>query len=89
MEQMPAAPHGKRLDPTKAADLKVLIETGLIWNPAIPVEYKDLAIDALVDMAVPYNERIPEDVLAEVNNLRNMEGRAPIGPGEGEGEPSA
>lgn len=90
MNDMPTLPHGPRLDPSRPRDLRVLVETGLIWGPAIPVEYKDMAIDALAEGSIEPNDLIPGDALAEVNRLRDAIGKDPIETGAmPEGDASA
>ena len=70
----------KRLDPSKPEDLVVLVRTGLIWNPSVAAEYKEMAVDALAEGTVDWNATVPASALAEVNRLRNAMGRPPIGP---------
>lgn len=70
----------KNYDPSDPGDLATLVATGLIWNPAVAAEYKDMAVDALAEGSVDWNEKVPADALAEVNRLRDAMGREPIGP---------
>lgn len=82
----------KRLDPTNPEDLTELVATGVIWNPTVPAQYRDTAIDALADGSVSPNELVPPAVLDEVNARRADRGLGPIevgGTPEDEGEPSA
>ncbi len=66
------------LDPTKPADLARLVESGLIWNKVMPVAYVRMAVDALVEGTLPYNDRIPANVLAHVNKMRRAVDMEPL-----------
>lgn len=67
-----------RLDPSKPEDLRVLVESGLIWNATIPVAYKDMAVDAMAEGSIAPNAKVPADALAEVNRLRAAMGHPPV-----------
>lgn len=68
----------KHLDPSKPADLAQLVSTGLIWGASIPVEYKDMALDALAEGRVEAPDNLPPAVLTKVNDMRNSMGMEPI-----------
>lgn len=73
-------------DARDPADLAVLIENGLIWKGG--PKTVALAVDALVRGRVPYNDRIPEIVLAHVNQRRADAGEVQLGPDAGWQSPS-
>jgi hypothetical protein len=68
----------KRLDPSKPEDLAELVSTGLIWQATVPAQYKDMAVDALVEGRLPLGPDIPADALAEVNRMRDAMGAEPL-----------
>jgi hypothetical protein len=72
--------RGRHYDPSDPDDLAALIGSGLIWNPAVSVEYKQMAVATLVEGHVPYNERIPASALIEINRRRSARGMPPVGP---------
>jgi hypothetical protein len=68
-----------RLDPSKPEELARLVTTGLIWNPAVPLTYKDMAVDALVEGRVPVPDNLPAGLLDHVNDLRDQMALRPLG----------
>jgi hypothetical protein len=72
------------MDPLNPEHMQTLIDTGLIWHAAVPVEYKDMAAAALINdkiMASPEGlAAIPPDVLKQINEQRNQNGKPPLGP---------
>ncbi len=67
-----------RLDPSDPADLRRLIESGVVWLPTVPLRYRQMALDAIADGEIAPNHLIPGPVLDEIDERRRLAGQPPL-----------